>query len=144
MLQRAYKVPSLRNVAERAPYMNGGQFATLGQVLDHYSRAPAAPKGHTELKPLGLQRGISSKLERAAPCEWNATSEPDAMTRTVDLVIVGANAAAFAATADAASLGLRVLLVIRPRTREPLPRAPTVAADDQSVVAATRVCLIRR
>jgi len=37
------------------------------------------------------------------------------MTRTVDIVIVGANAAAFAATADAASRGLRVLLVMRPR-----------------------------
>lgn len=37
------------------------------------------------------------------------------MTRRVDIVIVGANAAAFAATADAANRGLRVLLVIRPR-----------------------------
>ena len=37
------------------------------------------------------------------------------MTGTVDVVIVGANAAAIAATADAASRGLRVLLVIRPR-----------------------------
>lgn len=37
------------------------------------------------------------------------------MTRTVDIVIVGANAAAVAATADAASRGRRVLLVIRPR-----------------------------
>ena len=37
------------------------------------------------------------------------------MTGTVDVVIVGASAAAIAATADAASRGLRVLLVIRPR-----------------------------
>jgi cytochrome c peroxidase len=53
-LERAYKVPSLRNVAERAPYMHAGQLATLDDVLAHYNRAPAAPAGHTELKPLAL------------------------------------------------------------------------------------------
>jgi cytochrome c peroxidase len=61
--ERAYKVPSLRNVAERAPYMNAGQFATLGEVLDHYNRAPAAPAGHTELKPLRLKSGELRQLE---------------------------------------------------------------------------------
>jgi cytochrome c peroxidase len=53
-LERAYKVPSLRGVAERAPYMHAGQFGTLEEVLDHYQRAPAAPGGHTELVPLKL------------------------------------------------------------------------------------------
>ena len=53
-LERAYKVPSLRNVAERAPYMHAGQFATLDEVVAHYNSAPAAPAGHTELKPLKL------------------------------------------------------------------------------------------
>jgi cytochrome c peroxidase len=53
-LDRAYKVPSLRNVAERPPYMDAGQFATLAEVLDHYNRAPAAATGHTELRPLRL------------------------------------------------------------------------------------------
>ena len=62
-LQRAYKVPSLRIVAERAPYMNAGQFATLAQVLDHYNRAPKAAKGHTELKPLSLKTGELRQLE---------------------------------------------------------------------------------
>ena len=54
-LDRAYKVPSLRNVAERAPYMDAGQFATLAGVLDHYNRAPAAATGHSELRPLRLK-----------------------------------------------------------------------------------------
>ncbi|HEX6973307.1 MAG TPA: cytochrome c peroxidase [Vicinamibacterales bacterium] len=54
-LDRAYKVPSLRNVAERAPYMDAGQFATLADVLDHYNRAPSAPTGHSELRPLRLK-----------------------------------------------------------------------------------------
>jgi cytochrome c peroxidase len=62
-LRRAYKVPSLRNVAERAPYMNAGQFATLAEVLDHYNRAPSAPAGHTELTPLRLKAAELHHLE---------------------------------------------------------------------------------
>ena len=62
-LDRAYKVPSLRNVADRAPYMNGGQFATLADVLDHYNRAPAAVKGHSELRPLRLKSIELGQLE---------------------------------------------------------------------------------
>jgi cytochrome c peroxidase len=53
-LERAFKVPSLRNVAERAPYMHAGQLGTLEDVAAHYNQAPAAPAGHTELKPLHL------------------------------------------------------------------------------------------
>lgn len=33
----AMKVPSLKNVALTAPYMHDGRFATLDEVLDHYS-----------------------------------------------------------------------------------------------------------
>jgi cytochrome c peroxidase len=61
--QRAYKVPSLRNVAGRAPYMDAGQFATLAEVLDHYNRAPMAASGHTELQPLRLKREELRQLE---------------------------------------------------------------------------------
>jgi cytochrome c peroxidase len=53
-LERAFKVPSLRNVAERAPYMDAGQFASLEEVVTHYNHAPAAPSGHSEIKPLQL------------------------------------------------------------------------------------------
>ena len=61
--ERAFKVPSLRNVADRAPYMHAGQLASLGDVLDHYNRAPAAPAGHTELKPLKLNVRELRQLE---------------------------------------------------------------------------------
>lgn len=50
----AVKTPSLRNVAERAPYMHRGQFATLEEVLDHYDRAEPAGRGHSELVALHL------------------------------------------------------------------------------------------
>lgn len=53
-LERAFKVPTLRNIALTAPYMHAGQKATLKEVLQHYNEAPAAPDGHSELQPLGL------------------------------------------------------------------------------------------
>ena len=53
-LERQFKPPSLRNVAERGPFMHAGQFATLEQVLNHYNTAPEAPAGHSELEPLNL------------------------------------------------------------------------------------------
>ena len=53
-LVRAYKTPSLRNVSIRAPYMHAGQITSLDGVLAHYSAAPAAPFGHSELVPIRL------------------------------------------------------------------------------------------
>lgn len=53
-LERQFKAPSLRNVAERAPFMDAGQLTTLQAVLNHYNQAPAAPTGHSELQPLKL------------------------------------------------------------------------------------------
>ena len=35
-------------------HMHAGQLATLEEVVAHYNAAPAAPSGHTELKPLNL------------------------------------------------------------------------------------------
>ena len=61
--ERAYKVPSLRNVADRTPYMHAGQLATLGDALAHYNRAPQAPAGHSELKPLKLDARELRQLE---------------------------------------------------------------------------------
>jgi cytochrome c peroxidase len=61
--ERAFKVPSLRNVAERAPYMHAGQFGSLKEVLGHYNRAPAAPAGRSELRPLGLSAAELGQLE---------------------------------------------------------------------------------
>lgn len=49
-LERAFKTPSLRGVASRPPYMHSGQIGTLEDVVDHYSRAPAAPAGTSELR----------------------------------------------------------------------------------------------
>ena len=62
-LERAYKPPTLRNVADRPPYMHAGQLPTLEAVLRHYNTAPKAPTGHTELKPLRLSAKQLRQLE---------------------------------------------------------------------------------
>lgn len=48
-LLRAFKTPSLRAVGRRAPYMHAGQFADLESVVRHYSAAPWAEIGVTEV-----------------------------------------------------------------------------------------------
>ncbi|MTW10837.1 cytochrome-c peroxidase [Pseudoduganella eburnea] len=53
-LDGAYKTPSLRNVASRAPYMHAGQLATLDEVIAHYRAAAAAKIGKSELEKLAL------------------------------------------------------------------------------------------
>lgn len=62
-LEGAFRSPSLRGVAQRAPYMHAGQFATLRELLLHYNKAPAAPFGHSELKPLGLSEDQLDDIE---------------------------------------------------------------------------------
>lgn len=78
-LVRAYKTPSLRGVANRAPYMHAGRYATLEDVVAHYNAAPRAPSGHSELRPLRLtpieQRQLVAFLRTldspiAAPPGW--------------------------------------------------------------------------
>lgn len=60
--RRAFKVPSLRGAAQRAPYMHAGQFASLDEVLDHYERAPAAPAGRSEIHPISFSRDERRQL----------------------------------------------------------------------------------
>ncbi len=43
-----FKVPSLRNIAVRPPYMHDGRFASLEEVIDHYSTGIQA---HPTLQP---------------------------------------------------------------------------------------------
>ncbi|HEX7235703.1 MAG TPA: cytochrome c peroxidase [Gammaproteobacteria bacterium] len=62
-LEGAFKVPSLRNVANRAPYMHAGQLATLPEVLQHYNRALPSAVGTSELEELELTTGELRQLE---------------------------------------------------------------------------------
>lgn len=59
----AFKVPSLRNVAETAPYNHLGNVPTLRGVLTHYNRAPTPFMGHSDLVPLDLSEDEFRRLE---------------------------------------------------------------------------------
>jgi cytochrome c peroxidase len=56
-MEGAFKTPGLRNVAERAPYMHAGQFASLEEVVAHYVRSPATTLGQSELARAGGTQG---------------------------------------------------------------------------------------
>jgi cytochrome c peroxidase len=62
-LLAAFKVPTLRNVAETHPYMHAGQFGTLAEVVAHYNRAASSTIGHNELRPLNLTETEQAQLE---------------------------------------------------------------------------------
>jgi len=62
-LEGAFKVPSLRNVANRAPYMHAGQLETLSDVLQHYNRALPSAVGTSELEELKLTSAELRQLE---------------------------------------------------------------------------------
>lgn len=60
-----FKVPSLRNVADTAPYLHDGQLATLDDVVDHYSTLNLDrlhADGEQILKPLQLGDGERADL----------------------------------------------------------------------------------
>ncbi len=70
-LERAFKPPSLRGAASRPPYMHSGQITTLEAVVEHYSTAPVAPFGHSELQKLDL-----TAAEKAALIAFLKTLDP--------------------------------------------------------------------
>ena len=59
----AFKTPTLREIAETAPYMHNGEYRTLEEVIDHYDRGG---DNHDNLdpsiKPLGLTAGEKHDL----------------------------------------------------------------------------------
>jgi cytochrome c peroxidase len=54
-LKYAFKTPTLRDVARRAPYMHDGSITTLAEVIELYNRGGIdRPSRSNEIKPLGL------------------------------------------------------------------------------------------
>lgn len=55
--RRAYRTPSLRNIALTAPYMHDGSLATLEDVLEHYARGgePSDPVQDPRIRPFRLE-----------------------------------------------------------------------------------------
>ena len=62
-LDNAFKTPSLRNVARRAPYMHDGSLPTLRAVVDHYADGIVArPTLSEDLKRITLTDGERADL----------------------------------------------------------------------------------
>lgn len=70
--ERAYKTPSLRGAASRPPYMHAGQFDTLEAVIDHYSDAPEAASGTSEIRAV-----IFTERGRKALIAFLKTLDPE-------------------------------------------------------------------
>jgi cytochrome c peroxidase len=68
----AFKTPTLRNIAERAPYMHDGQFATLREVLEFYRRAKSHELGHGALSDEELSQLEAFLRTLTGPVETDA------------------------------------------------------------------------
>lgn len=61
--QGTFKVPTLRNIALTAPYMHDGRFATLEEVVDHYS---TGIQSHPNLHPNLMVNGQPKRMNFSA------------------------------------------------------------------------------
>lgn len=69
----AFKTPTLRGIAERAPYMHDGSLATLEEVIEHYDRGGIAnPNLDEDIRPLHL----TADEKRAIVAFLNALTGP--------------------------------------------------------------------
>jgi cytochrome c peroxidase len=82
-LRYAFKTPTLRDVARRAPYMHDGSVPTLAAVVDLYNRAGIDRPSRSELiKPLGLTAAEKADLVAflqtltGTPPSWAMTALP--------------------------------------------------------------------
>jgi cytochrome c peroxidase len=72
-LRYAFKVPTLRDTALRAPFMHDGSIATLAAVIELYDRGGIArPSRSPQIRPLGL-----TPVEKAELIEFLATLTGD-------------------------------------------------------------------
>ena len=63
LLDHAFKTPTLRNIAERGPYMHDGSIATLQQVIELYDHGfLRRPSLSDQIRPLGLSPAEKADL----------------------------------------------------------------------------------
>ena len=62
--RRAFRTPSLRNVALTGPYMHDGSFSTLAAVVDYYAAGgtPSDPAQDPRIRPLALDAADRAAL----------------------------------------------------------------------------------
>lgn len=75
-----FKTPTLRNVAERAPYMHDGSLPTLEAVVEHYAAGGTVRRETTKLFLEPLKLGARDKADLVAFLK-TLTSEDDLIAR---------------------------------------------------------------
>ena len=58
---KAFRTPTLREIAKTGPYMHNGIFQTLDEVMEFFDRGGG--KGNAVLKPLGLTNQEKRQLK---------------------------------------------------------------------------------
>ncbi|MGD0635497.1 MAG: cytochrome c peroxidase [Beijerinckiaceae bacterium] len=81
-LQHAFKTPTLRNDADRGPYMHDGSIATLEEVIELYNKGGVDRPSRAEvIKPLGLnaieKADLLAFLRALSDDQISGTSRPD-------------------------------------------------------------------
>ena len=80
----AFKTPSLRNIAQTAPYMHNGSLSTLDDVIDHYASGGAGhPNQDPRVTPFELDedqradlRAFMQALTDSSFVTWSSTLAP--------------------------------------------------------------------
>lgn len=75
----AFKVPSLRNIANTAPYMHDGRFKTLEEVVEHYNSGVKNGATTDELLHYNISHGLqlSKEQQDALVAFLKTLSDPD-------------------------------------------------------------------
>jgi cytochrome c peroxidase len=71
--QGAFKVPSLRNIAETSPYLHDGRFGSLHEVIEHYRDVPPVTEVVHEVPQFRL---TDKEIDRLAAFLESLTAEP--------------------------------------------------------------------
>ncbi len=68
---KKFKTPTLRNLADTAPYMHDGRYASLDAVIDHYDRGgDGVDNQDPRIKPLGLSAAEKADLKAFLRALW--------------------------------------------------------------------------
>lgn len=70
---KKFKTPTLRNLADTAPYMHDGRYQTLDAVIDHYNRGGDKTENQDpRITPLGLSAEEKTELKAFLVSLWGA------------------------------------------------------------------------
>ena len=76
-MQHAFKTPTLREIAYRAPYMHDGSLVTLEKVVEHYSSGGIARQSRSELvMPLALTSAQKDEIVQFLKSLSSTTTPP--------------------------------------------------------------------